>query len=53
MRKQGLVMVEKVHEGDDKDSLHEHKYHKNPQILSGTSKVVATNSHKTPTHKPC
>jgi hypothetical protein len=28
-----LVMVEKVHEGDD-DSLHEHKHHMNPQIPS-------------------
>ncbi len=50
MRKQVLVMVEEVHEGDDKDFLHEHKHHKNPQIISRTFKVVATNNHKTPTN---
>jgi hypothetical protein len=45
--KQGTVMVEKIHEGNDEDSLHEHKHHMNPQILSQTSKVMATNSHET------
>jgi hypothetical protein len=34
MGKHALVMVEEVHEGDDEDSLHEHKHHKNPQIPS-------------------
>jgi hypothetical protein len=28
-----LLMVEEVHKGD-KDSLHEHKHHMNPQIPS-------------------
>jgi hypothetical protein len=41
-------MAEEVHEGDDEDSLHEHKHHMSSQILSQTSKVEATNSHKTP-----
>jgi hypothetical protein len=40
-------MVENVHEGDDKDSLHKHKHHVSPQIPSQTSKVVATNSQET------
>jgi hypothetical protein len=47
MVKQGPVMAKKVHEGDDEDSLHEHKHHMNPQIPSQTSKVVATNNRKT------
>jgi hypothetical protein len=47
MEKQRPVMVEEIHESDDKDFLHEHKHHMNPQILSQTSKVAATNSHKT------
>jgi hypothetical protein len=34
MVKQGLVMAEKVYEGDDKDSLHKQKHHMNPQIPS-------------------
>ncbi len=49
MGKQRLIMVEEIHEGNDKDFLQEHKHHKNPQILSQTSKVAATNNHKTPT----
>jgi len=49
MGKQGPVMVEEVHEVNDEDFLQEHKHHKNPQILSQTSKIVATNSHETPT----
>jgi hypothetical protein len=53
MEKQGLVMVEEVHEGDDEDSLHEHKHHMSPQVPSQTSKVVATNSHKTLTPWSC
>jgi hypothetical protein len=28
--KQGVVMVEEVHEGDDEDFLHKHKHHKSP-----------------------
>jgi hypothetical protein len=40
-------MAKKIHEGDDEGSLHEHKHHMNPQILSWTSKVMATNSHET------
>jgi hypothetical protein len=40
-------MAEEVHEGDDKDFLHEHKHHKSPQMPSWTSKIEATNSHKT------
>jgi len=47
MVKYGLVMAEKVHEGNDKGFLHEHKHHMSPQIRSQTSKVVATNSHET------
>ncbi len=47
MEKQRSIMVEEVHEGDDEDSLHEHKHHMNPQILSQTSKVATINSHKT------
>jgi hypothetical protein len=39
-------MVEEVHKGD-KDSLHEHKHHMNPQIPSWPSQVATTNSHKT------
>jgi hypothetical protein len=27
-------MAKEVHEGDDKDSLHEHKHHMIPQIRS-------------------
>jgi hypothetical protein len=34
MEKQGLVMVEEVHEGSDKDYLHEHKHHMSSQIPS-------------------
>jgi hypothetical protein len=48
-----LVMVEEVHEGDDEDSLHEHKHHMSPQIPSQTSKVTATNSHETLTPWSC
>jgi hypothetical protein len=40
-------MVEEVHEGDDEDSLHEHKHHMSPQIPSQTSKIAATNNHET------
>jgi hypothetical protein len=40
-------MVEEVYEGNDEDSLYEHKHHMNPQILSQTSKVTATNNHET------
>jgi hypothetical protein len=46
MGKQGLIMVEKVHEGSDKDYLHKHKHHNNPQIPSRTSKAMATNNHE-------
>jgi hypothetical protein len=40
-------MAEEIPEGNDEDSLHEHKHHMNPQIPSQTSKVVVTNIHKT------
>jgi hypothetical protein len=40
-------MVEEVHEGNDEDSLHEHKHHKSPQIPSQTFKVMATNNQDT------
>jgi hypothetical protein len=30
----GTIMAKKIHEGDDEGSLHEHKHHMNPQILS-------------------
>jgi hypothetical protein len=40
-------MVAKVHEGDDKDSLLEHKHHKMQQTPSHTSKVMANNNFKT------
>jgi hypothetical protein len=46
-----LIMVEKVHEGDDEDSLQKHKHHMSPQIPSQTSKIAVTNSHETLT--PC
>jgi hypothetical protein len=53
MEKQGLVMVKEVYEGDDKDSLHEHKHHMNPQIPSQISKITTTNSHETLTPWSC
>jgi len=34
MWKQGPIMVEKVHEGNDEDFLRDHKHHKNSQIPS-------------------
>ncbi len=40
-------MVEKHHEGDDKDSLFEHKHHKIRQTPSHTFKAMATNDLKT------
>jgi hypothetical protein len=43
----GLVMVERDHEGDDENSLLEHKHHKSQQTLLDTSKTVATNSFET------
>jgi hypothetical protein len=47
MVKQGPVMAEEVHEGNYKDSLHEHKHHMNSQIPSQTSKIVTINNHET------
>jgi hypothetical protein len=47
MVKQGPVMAKEVHEGNDKDSLHEHKHHMSSQIPSQTSKIVTTNNHET------
>ncbi len=46
-RMQGLVMVERDHEGNDEDSLIKHKHRKIQQILSHISKVVAINNLKT------
>jgi len=40
MTMQGLVVVEGIHENNDKDCLFGHKHHKFLQILSHTSKVV-------------
>jgi hypothetical protein len=40
-------MVEKDHEGDDKDSLLEHKHHKIQQTPSHIFKIVATNNLET------
>jgi hypothetical protein len=37
-------MVQGDHGGNDKDSLFEHKHRKIQQVLSHTSKVVATNN---------
>ncbi len=47
MVKQGLVMAEEVHEGNDEFFLHKHKHHMSPKIPSQTSKVATTNSHET------
>jgi hypothetical protein len=47
MVKQGLVMVEEVHEGDGENSLHKHKHHMSPKIPSRTSKVTTTNNPET------
>jgi hypothetical protein len=44
---QGSIMVEGDHEGDDKDSLLEHKHHKIQQPPSHTSKTMATNNLET------
>jgi hypothetical protein len=41
---QGLVVVEGVHENDDKNCLFGHKHHKFLQIPSHTSKVVVISS---------
>jgi len=46
-------MAEKIHDGDNKDFLHEHKHHMNLQILSRTSKIAATNSDETLTPWSC
>ncbi len=40
-------MVERDHEGDDEDSLFEHKHRKIPQTPSHSSKVVAINNLET------
>jgi hypothetical protein len=50
---QGLTMVEGDYEGDEKDSLLEHKHHKIQQTPSHLSKVVATNNLKTRTPWSC
>jgi hypothetical protein len=47
MRILRLVMVEGNHEGDDEDSLFEHKHHKIWQTLSHTSKAMAIDNLKT------
>ncbi len=49
----GLVMVERDHEGDAKNSLLEHKHHKSQQTPSHTSKIVATNNFETLTPWSC
>jgi len=53
MGMQGLAMVEGDHEGDDKDFLLEHKHCKIRQILSHTSKTMATNNFETQTPWSC
>jgi hypothetical protein len=50
---QGLAMVEKDHEGNDKDSLFKHKHCKIQQTPSHISKVVATNNLETLTPWLC
>jgi hypothetical protein len=40
-------MAKEVHEGDDKDYLHNHKLHMTPQIPSQTSILAAINIHET------
>ncbi len=40
-------MVERDHEGNDEDSLFEHKHRNIQQTLSHTSKAMATNNLKT------
>jgi hypothetical protein len=40
------VMVERNHEGDDKDSLFKHKHRKIQQTPSYTSKAMAINNFK-------
>jgi hypothetical protein len=46
-------MVEGDHEGDDKDSLLEHKHHKVRQTPSHISKVMATNNFETLIPRSC
>jgi len=43
-RMKGLTMVEGNHDGDDEDSLFEHKHLKIWQTFSHISKVVLTNN---------
>jgi hypothetical protein len=43
MKMQRLVVVERVHEDNDKDYLFGHKHHKFLQIPSDTSKIVVIN----------
>ncbi len=40
-------MVERTHEGDDKEFLFEHKHRKNQQNFSHISKIMAINNLKT------
>jgi hypothetical protein len=47
------MMVEGDHEGDDNNSLSEHKYHKIQQKFSHISKVMATNNFETLTPWSC
>ncbi len=44
---QGWTMVERNHEGDDENSLFEHKQGKIQQFFSHTFKIVATNNLET------
>ncbi len=44
---QGLTIVKGDHEGDDEDSLFEHKLDKIQQIPSHTFKTMATNNFET------
>jgi hypothetical protein len=43
----GLAMVERDHEGDDEDSIFEHKHRKIRQTVSHTSKALTTNNLET------
>jgi len=53
MGMQGSIMVEGDHEGDDEDSLFEHKHCKIQQTPLHTSKVVAINNFETVTPWSC
>jgi hypothetical protein len=46
-------MAKEFHDGNDENSLHEHKHHMSPKIPSQTSKIAATNSHETLTPWSC